>query len=171
MVNITSLAFLLQGRVQKVKMRRYVESAAKHFELGGYVVNTEDGHVFGEAWVCDDKNRPSLRGFRTWIRGEWEPAVFTNVKPTPVGTAYPEKALVDRGVVTLEESSASHHYDVSLDHVNQFLSFTMVRDDNQSAMLQSERRHVLERLLRAADDTEGTKDDSSMEVFAWPPPR
>ena len=38
--NVT--VFLLQGKVQGVKMRRYVESAARHFGVGGYVINVDD---------------------------------------------------------------------------------------------------------------------------------
>ena len=32
-----ALRFLLAGRVQEVKMRRYVESAARHFNVSGFI--------------------------------------------------------------------------------------------------------------------------------------
>ena len=38
-----ALRFLLAGRVQEVKMRRYVESAARHFNVSGFTINTMDG--------------------------------------------------------------------------------------------------------------------------------
>jgi hypothetical protein len=94
-------AFLLSGHVQGVKMRRNIESAANFFRVQGYVINLDDGKVFGEAWLLDTttsnnnntndmttKTTP-LDQFRTWIRGEWPERILTNVKPTPVGTAYP----------------------------------------------------------------------------------
>ena len=86
------LTFLLEGKVQSVKMRRYIESAGKHFGLGGFVINTQSGAVYGEAWevTSNDRNGESksptsssgLDQFKLWIQGRWEPKVYTNIKPT-----------------------------------------------------------------------------------------
>ena len=73
--NCNVCAFLLSGKVQGVKLRRYVEAAGRSFQVGGYVINTDDGNVFGEAWIRD---------FATWIRGKHTRIVYTNVKPTPL---------------------------------------------------------------------------------------
>ena len=37
--------------------------------------------------------------FETWLRGEWQPRTFTDVKPTPVGVAYPALASVTAVVI------------------------------------------------------------------------
>ena len=74
-LNCNVCAFLLSGKVQGVKLRRYVEAAGRNFQVGGYVINTDDGNVFGEAWIRD---------FATWIRGKHTRIVYTNVKPTPL---------------------------------------------------------------------------------------
>ena len=86
------LIFLLEGKVQGVKMRRYVESAGKYFNLGGFVINTQSGAVYGEAWEVqqDDPQQEEqqssasskLEQFKKWIEGKWEPKVYTNIKPT-----------------------------------------------------------------------------------------
>ena len=93
------LIFLLEGKVQGVKMRRYVESAGKYFNLGGFVINTQSGAVYGEAWEVKQEEQQkivkeqqssnsssssssSLDQFKTWIEGNWEPVVYTNIKPT-----------------------------------------------------------------------------------------
>jgi len=125
------LCFLLSGKVQKVKMRRYVESAGRYFGLGGFVINTKKGDVYGEVWNYyrdhwdhpNDEGNGNTKGtkedneqdvttrsrsisssglskFRTWIRGEWNPKIYSNIKPTPIGTAYPKLARVDRCAIT-----------------------------------------------------------------------
>ena len=88
------LTFLLEGKVQSVKMRRYIESAGKHFGLGGFVINTQSGAVYGEAWEVtsagnDSHGEPEsssssngIDQFKLWIQGRWEPKVYTNIKPT-----------------------------------------------------------------------------------------
>ena len=44
------IKFYLTGKVQVVKMRRYIEAAARHCGVeGGFCINTNDGHVYGEA--------------------------------------------------------------------------------------------------------------------------
>ena len=88
------IRFLLQGEVQGVKMRRYVEAAARYFQVAGFCINTTCGDVFGEAIGPVAK----MTKFECWLRGEWR-AVYTDLKPTPVGTAYPSRARVDRVVV------------------------------------------------------------------------
>ena len=167
MVSVSAVAFLLTGKVQKVKMRRYIESAGRHCGVGGYCVNTDDGFVFGEAWVCDDHRVPLLRNFQTWIQGQWEPVVFTNIKPTPVGTAYPELAVVEQCYVLNVSPCA-----ISKDHFNRFSDFTMVRDDQESAMLQLERRHVVELFTAAAADGSSPAAagnySASIGIYAWP---
>lgn len=169
-VRVSAVAFLLKGKVQNVKMRRYIESAGRHCGVSGYCVNTNDGLVFGEAWVCDDDRVSSLRNFQTWIQGQWEPTVFTNIKPTPVGTAYPELAVVEQCCVMTVTPCA-----LGVDHFQQFSDFTMVRDDQESAVLQWERRHVVEQLASAAvDESSPTADEyvsSSIGIYAWPTKR
>ena len=91
------LIFLLEGKVQGVKMRRYVESSGKYFNLGGFVINTQSGAVYGEAWEVEQEKQQqvekeqqssssssssTLEQFKTWIEGKWEPIVYTNIKPT-----------------------------------------------------------------------------------------
>ena len=94
---------VMMGRVQKMKMRRYVESAARDCEVKGFVVNTTDGHVYGEAEAIS----PRLDRFQKWIEGYWTPKIFTNLKPTPVGMAYPELARVDRVDLSRETNGSS----------------------------------------------------------------
>ena len=53
------LIFLLEGKVQGVKMRRYVESAGKYFNLGGFVINTQSGAVYGEHWEVEQEKQHS----------------------------------------------------------------------------------------------------------------
>lgn len=161
--------FLLKGKVQGVKMRRYVESAARHFGVGGYVINIDDendtdsGAVFGEAWVCDDHLIPQLKGFATWIRGEWVPAVYTNIKPTPVGTAYPEKATVEQYAVQ------TYHENVAMDHFDRFSQFTMVRSDQEAAMLSWDRREIRKKLSDAALIQGGINGE--IKTGSWPRPQ
>jgi acylphosphatase len=171
MVSKLAVAFLLQGRVQKVKMRRYIESAARHFGVGGYVINTPDGRVFGEAWVMEDgdnSNDHLMRNFSRWIRGEWEPPVFSNEKPTPIGTAYPEKARVETCVFLGEGVR-----DVGQDRQILMTEFVMVRDDQTAEMMARERRHILELLLHQKannrlDDDEDQPRRENITISAWP---
>ena len=113
------LSFLFRGQVQGVKFRRYVEAAGKYFDVGGYVINLEEeesgdgGDVFGEAWVhvgvdgdVDGRCR-NLNDFENWIWGEHRPAEYTNMKPTPVGPAYPALAKVERFATTIKRISTT----------------------------------------------------------------
>ena len=178
MVSAVTVAFLLRGRVQNVKMRRYVESAAKHFGVGGYVINTDDGDVFGEAWIVnvvggdggddgDNTKQYLLRDFSKWIRGEWEPASFTNRKPTPIGTAYPETAQVET-CVFLGEGTRWIWKD------RQTSDFEMIREEQQAAMMARERKDILERLLQAANSKKKVNNDTEVigdgeiTIGAWP---
>lgn len=147
-------AFLLEGKVQGVKLRRYVEAAGRHFGVGGYVINTCEGRVFGEAWVSDTHQLTRLRGFETWITGRHAPAVYTDVKPTPVGTAYPEKARVGRFVASMsgELLDALH-----AETAKMFSQFTMVRDDRDAATLLHRRKanhETLSKILESTADVE-----------------
>lgn len=171
-VRCNTTAFLLKGKVQAVKMRRYVESAARHFGLGGYVINihfggNDDGAVFGEAWVCDDHLNHQLKSFITWIRGEWEPAIYTNIKPTPVGTAYPELARVDQVAVL------SRYDNISMKNFHKYSRFTMVRDDQEEAVLSWERRETRNRLSTALVNGDGavrfgvTGGFPEIEISSW----
>lgn len=170
-------------------MRRYVESAGRHFGVGGYVINTNDGDVFGEAWRASRDNQqqpppsssssssPSsspLQDFTKWIRGEWQPAVFTNVKPTPIGTAYPEKAVVEKCIVWGEVDRRPMVWN---DRSTNDDDFVMVRDDQEAAMLAAERKDILDRLLLEAaaadagtklDDNDNDNDNDTITICAWP---
>lgn len=139
-------------------MRRYIESAARFFRLRGFVVNLTDGAVFGETWTNHDER--SLHQFRTWIRGEWPEVILTNVKPTPIGTAYPAKARVESchgvwGIRSDEEATLLHR---KLPE-----TFVMVRGDEEATVLISARTSVIQ-LLR------GRSTDSAdhIETTAWP---
>jgi len=168
------LAFLLAGKVQGVKMRRYVESAARHFGLAGYVINiTETGDVFGQAWERQgsvdeheqEQNQP-LDQFRTWVRGEWEPKVFHNIKPTPIGTAYPEKAGVHRCATLYYDWNEDRERNVvnNDNWMERFDTFTMVRDDQEAETLASGQIE-LQRRLSTSDDGDG-----AVATCAWPEP-
>lgn len=137
------LAFLLEGKVQGVKMRRYVEAAGRHFRLGGFCVNTAEGAVFGEAWAGQSSDTSALSDFQCWLQGQWEPKVYHNIKPTPIGTAYPAKARVDRAFVLMLDDDFSRADD-RLE--KRFQKFTMVRDDVEADTLASERINIQERL-------------------------
>ena len=117
------IQFLLEGRVQRVKMRRYVESAARHFQLTGFVFNTSSGQVFGEA--RGDTN--NIQFFSQWVAGQWTPRVHANIKPAPVGTMYPELARVDRVSTLILHDEA---IDVNL------LEFSMVRNADDARRLE-----------------------------------
>lgn len=159
-------AFLLEGKVQGVKLRRYVEAAGRHFGVGGYVINTEAGAVWGEAWVDTVAGNDRIEGFATWIRGEQTPIMYTNIKPTPSGTAYPEKAQVERRAVL------RHHDDIKENYSQNFSQFTMVRDDQEAALLLEERKEIQELLAKALAGEEPTKDsgipDQEIEIGSWP---
>ena len=130
------LRFLLSGRVQKVKMRRYVESAGRHFNVSGFTINTQDGSVYGEAEASDADAHAEcaspLDQFETWLRGEWEPRTFTDVKPTPIGAAYP--ALAEVNTVVIQKSITA-----SPTLPPEFSTFTMVRDDKHARVLEEDR--------------------------------
>lgn len=196
------LAFLLMGKVQGVKMRRYVESAARHFGVSGYVINTAAGHVFGKAWEqqqqqqkeqcnitgIDDNpeggqlqrqqdEQQQLDQFVTWVRGQWKPAVYHNIKPTPIGTAYPEKARVHQCVTT---TTILFYLDQDIivlndDEQERFATFTMIRDDNEAAKLASQQIKLQERLEDAVTshknhDNDHGDGDGIIHVCAWPEP-
>lgn len=158
-------SFLLNGHVQGVKMRRYIESAARFFQLKGFVVNLEDGAVFGEAWHTETgslaNNDSQLHRFRTWIRGEWPEVILTDVKPTPVGTAYPAKASVNscRGFWWESHSEKDVQFFKKLPEV-----FTMVRDDAEAAVMISERFGMID-FLRGPIETANLV---SVESTSWP---
>ena len=124
------LSFRLKGKVQKVKMRRYVESAALDCAVKGFVVNTIGGDVYGEAEAIT----PRLDRFQKWLEGRWTPKVFTNLKPTPVGMAYPELARVDRVEFvreTIESSRLLKDQGTSC--------FIMIRDSEAAAEIEKSR--------------------------------
>ena len=161
----TGLAFLLSGQVQGVKMRRYVESAARYFGLNGYVINiVETGDVFGEAWVPANwsaavaepqpHRAPQLEQFHKWVRGQLEPRLYNNIKPTPIGTAYPAKALVSRCVtLPLQGTDINHRV------MDRFETFTMVRCHEEAEFIAAERIAVHMHLRSDA-----------LPMCAWPEP-
>ena len=154
------LAFLLQGRVQGVKMRRYIESAARHLKVpAGFVVNTPQDDVFGMAVLGDDDDVLN-DDFAVWLRGDWDPKVYTNVKPTPLGTAYPSLARVDECRLL----NYAHEDEITL-LSRQFPQFTMVREDEEAQELLQRFQRVHERLLFKEDDNE-----DSTRVTSWPIP-
>ena len=139
-----ALRFLLAGRVQEVKMRRYVESAARHFNVSGFTINTTEGHVYGEARTTDVRAsainlnegvESPIDKFETWLRGEWQPRTFTDVKPTPVGVAYP--ALASVTAVVIDRSATA----TALPLPPEFKTFTMVRGDDDALALEESRLH------------------------------
>ena len=147
-----ALRFLLAGRVQEVKMRRYIESAARHFAVSGFTINTTDGNVYGEARSPDVRAsainlnegvESPIDKFETWLRGEWQPRTFTDVKPTPVGVAYP--ALASVTAVVIDRSATAS----ALPLPPEFKVFTMVRGDDDALAL--EERLVSAPLVPAAD--------------------
>ncbi len=48
-----AVRFRVRGRVQGVGYRAYALRTAEHLHLGGWVRNTADGSVEGEAWGSD----------------------------------------------------------------------------------------------------------------------
>ena len=154
-----ALRFLLAGRVQEVKMRRYVEAAARHFAVSGFTINTKDGYVYGEARTADVRAsainlnegvESPIDKFETWLRGEWQPRTFTDVKPTPVGVAYP--ALASVTAVVIDRSATA----TALPLPPEFKTFTMVRDDAEALALEESR-------LRPAPLV------STADARGWPP--
>ena len=177
--NCNVCAFLLSGKVQGVKLRRYVEAAGRNFQVGGYVINTDDGNVFGEAWMSTEGRQhngklishwsQNLRDFATWIRGEHTPIVYTNVKPTPIGTAYPDLARVDAYCVDNNERN-NEWLDVK--HYDKLKQFTMVRDDQEAAMLLWEWRTKHDLLLNALNVAKKNEEIATisgvqLEFGAW----
>jgi len=125
-------------------------------------------------------SRRPLDDFSTWLEGKWEPKVYTNIKPTPIGTAYPIKARVDRvKVLWLESEGIIENHDgparpavtakSSASNRNnaignaksmreRFAAFTMVRDDDEAEALARERSDVQSRV-------------AGLDVWvAWPAP-
>jgi hypothetical protein len=187
---IKSLSFLLTGHVQGVKMRRYVESAGQHFGVGGYVINIDEddahdpGAVFGQAWeavVVNEQQQKQqqemtsrLELFEQWIKGEWTPREYTNVKPTPIGTAYPEKAHVEGYAVMV--SSAPQPPQQNDDANEEFVQFTMVRGDEDASRISeatAEVRRTLSLAMNAGgSDTSGRNGDiladAVVTIGSWP---
>jgi hypothetical protein len=169
-------AFLLSGHVQGVKMRRYIESAANFFGVQGYVINLDDGMVFGEAWLMDtttsNNNNTNdtttitpLDQFRTWIRGEWPERVLTNVKPTPVGTAYPAKARVEtfrgRWITLIREDETWLTEQPLCDG-----SFVMIRGSAEAETLMARRTSVIDALRESLDVSSATTV-ITIETSTW----
>jgi len=135
-----ALRFVLSGKVQGVKMRRYVEAAARHFGVRGFTINTAGGDVYGEAAGGE---AGAVDSFAGWLRGEWEPKEYHAIKPTPVGTAYPLKARVLRAEVEVR-AAPSDLGDTRepapgvalLPPAFQEGEFQMVRDDAEAALLE-----------------------------------
>ena len=177
-------AFLLKGKaVQGVKLRRYIEAAGKWSGVGGYCINTDDGSVFGEAWVkdCDDASS-SLDRFQTWIQGKHTPKIYTNIKPTPIGSAYPEKAQVDQYVTLRRRTSQMNNGDNSK-MTTTFETFTMVRDDQEASIIALKRNDVYNSLLLNSKtnndntnvkvvvvdtDNNTTTGTTKVEIGSWP---
>ena len=155
------LSFRLNGKVQKVKMRRYVESAALDCDVKGFVVNTIGGDVYGEAEAIT----PRLDRFQKWLEGRWTPRVFTNLKPTPVGMAYPELARVDRVEFVRETIDSSR-----LLEAQGTSCFMMIRDSEAAAEIEKSRhdRIVWKHSSGGWGDLEkeDNKDSSWKSLFA-----
>jgi Acylphosphatase len=177
------LSFLLKGKVQGVKMRRYIESAGQHFGVAGYVINIDEndsddpGAVFGQAWLVErgetaDSCRSSssdncklqevtadLESFETWIRGDWIPRSYTNIKPTPIGTAYPEKAYVEHYAVSKGDGGQPQNFK------GKFNQFTMVRED-EYALVISKATTEFRRTLSSA--MAGEIHSDAVVTGSWP---
>jgi hypothetical protein len=176
-VMVRVYAFLLSGHVQGVKMRRYIESAANFFRVQGYVINLDDGNVFGEAWLLDtttsNNNNTNdtttttpLDQFRTWIRGEPPERILTNVKPTPVGTAYPAKARVEsfRGRWgTFARADETWLTERPLCDG----SFVMIRGSTEAETLIARRTMVIDALRESLDVSSATT--ATIETSTWWP--
>ena len=108
--------------------------------MGGFVVNTPQGHVYGECCCFTqdtDEGQESLRGFLRWLSGKWNPVVLTNIKPTPVGTAYPVHAIVDS--VVIRPAADRYKVDIPGEYLK---TFTMVRDEETTVQLLLTREHI-----------------------------
>lgn len=138
-------------------MRRYVECAARHFGLSGFVINTKAGDVLGVAWTSETNE--SLDNFEIWVRGKWEPREYHNLKPTPIGTAYPSKARVESAVVLrLYDTNENASKELFRENrMTRFRIFSMIREDRESEMLARDFAEVETRL----------KSDISLERVAW----
>ena len=169
-------------------MRRYVESAGQHFGVGGYVINIDEddahdpGAVFGQAWeaveVKEQEQQQEMTSrlelFERWIKGEWTPREYTNVKPTPIGTAYPEKAHVEGYAVMV--SSAPQPPQQNDDAKEEFLQFTMVRGDEDASRISeatAEVRRTLSLAMNAGGrDSSGRNGDvladAVVTIGSWP---
>ena len=178
------VSFLLKGHVQGVKMRRYVESAGQYFGLGGYVINIDEGDphdpgaVFGQAWgvidvieVAEESPETESRfdSFVRWIQGEWTPCVYTNIKPTPIGTAYPEKAHVE-GYALMVSSLTHPEPKDKYDPKEEFNQFTMVRGDEDASRISEATREIRQRLSLAMVGGGGGGDlaDADIAIGSWP---
>ena len=110
-------------------MRRYVEAVARHFDVGGYCINTADGRaVFGEAHGAAE----NIAMFKAWLRGELR-RVFTDLKPTPPGTAYPLLARVKRVLIAENLDKEDR---IPFSNVPQFV---MVRNEAAALALEKDR--------------------------------
>eukprot|EP00941_MAST-03F_sp_MAST-3F-sp1_P001716 g1716.t1 len=129
------ITFELYGRVQGVKMRRYIEAAARFLNIkGGFCCNTVEKTVYGEAYGQSS----DVTNFIKWLEGKWLPRVETNIKPTPEGTAYPKHAEIKRVCVRnilFEEKD-----------VTEGSRFSMVRDENES-------KHLVEKSKKSTVET------------------
>jgi len=83
--------------------------------------------------------------------------VYHNIKPTPIGTAYPEKARVNRCAVLLSSDESGKVFVQERGSI--FETFTMIRDDHEAEALAAERVSVQHRLLK-----------SDLDIGAWPEP-
>ena len=194
-------SFLLEGKaVQGVKLRRYIEAAGRWAGSdGGYCINTDDGGVFGEAWTKisnkndddDDEDHhdtssfDSFNKFLTWIKGQHIPKEYTNIKPTPVGPAYPLKAQVDDYAVLLkkvvhdikdDESKTAEGGVPAVQYYETFNQFTMVRDDEEASKIASSRKDIYELLKTTITKNRETNQPQNdlgvngerIEVGSWP---
>lgn len=138
----------------------------------------EEGDVDG----CDASlslSSSSLDSFEVWIKGEWIPRTYTNIKPTPIGTAYPEKANVESyaimtttttttttGTVQQEQQQNYHHHMRS-----DFKQFTMVRGDEPAKILSEETqeiRAVLSSAMTNKDEWKEKKTNPTVVIGSWP---
>lgn len=96
------------------------------------MVNTPEGHVYGECCVGEGKveQTSDVAGFVQWLSGKWNPVVLTNIKPTPVGTAYPLNAVVDD--VIIRQAIGVPQLPKEFLH-----RFTMIRDEQVTLQLLS----------------------------------
>lgn len=162
----SKVAFVVRGKVQGVKFRRYVEAAGRHFGVGGYVINLDSGDVFGEAWVEDGHQKHLLNYFETWIRGEHAPAVFTNIKPTPIGPDYPELARVEKYAIARDVSVGAWDQEYG----DTFARFAMVRDNDEAAKIAKIRKQMQDSLIGALETGHGTVSSlrNPISIGSWP---